>query len=105
MRVTLRQLRYFKAVVENGSFARAAESVFISQPALSLQVRELETTLGWPLFKRDSHGVALTALGREVHAQALRVLDEALLLETMGKRFNEGPFPSPWASSQPWRPT
>jgi len=92
MRVTLRQLRYFKAVVENGSFARAAESVFISQPALSLQVRELETTLGWPLFKRDSHGVALTALGREVHAQALRVLDEALLLETMGKRFNEGPF-------------
>ncbi len=92
MPVTLRQLRYFKAVVENGSFARAAESVFVSQPALSLQVRELETTLGWPLFKRDSHGVALTALGREVHEQALRVLDEALLLETMGKRFNEGPF-------------
>ena len=92
MPVTLRQLRYFKAVVERGSFARAAESVFVSQPALSLQVRELETTLGWPLFKRDSHGVALTALGREVHTQALRVLDEALLLETMGKRFNQGPF-------------
>ncbi|MCY4268796.1 MAG: LysR substrate-binding domain-containing protein [Gammaproteobacteria bacterium] len=92
MRVTLRQLRYFKAVVDNGSFARAAESVFVSQPALSLQVRELETTLGWPLFKRDSHGVALTALGREVHTQALRVIDEALLLEALGRRFNEGPF-------------
>lgn len=92
MPVTLRQLRYFKAVVEHGSFARAADSVFVSQPALSLQVRELESTLGWPLFERDSHGVALTALGREVHEQALRVLDEALLLETMGKRFNEGPF-------------
>ena len=92
MPVTLRQLRYFKAVVEHGSFARAADSVFVSQPALSLQVRELETNLGWPLFERDSHGVVLTTLGREVHQQTLRVLDEALLLETMGKRFNEGPF-------------
>ena len=92
MPVTLRQLRYFKAVVEHGSFARAAEAVFVSQPALSLQVRELETNLGWPLFERDSHGVVLTTLGREVHEQSLRVLDEALLLETMGKRFNKGPF-------------
>ncbi len=92
MPVTLRQLRYFKAVVEHGSFARAAEAVFVSQPALSLQVRELETNLGWPLFERDSHGVVLTTLGREIHEQALRVLDEALLLETKGKLFNKGPF-------------
>ncbi len=92
MAITLRQLRYFKAVVEHGSFTRAAESVFVSQPALSLQVRDLESNLGWPLFERDSHGVALTTFGREIHQQALRVLDEALLLETMGKRFNEGPF-------------
>ncbi len=56
MPVALRQLRYFKAVVEHGSFARAAEAVFVSQPAFSLQVRELETNLGWPLFERDSHG-------------------------------------------------
>lgn len=92
MPVTLRQLRYFKAVVEHGSFARAADAVFVSQPALSLQVRELETNLGWPLFERDSHGVVLTTLGREIHEQALRVLDEALLLETKGKLFNKGPF-------------
>ena len=92
MPVTLRQLRYFKAVVEHGSFSRAAESVYVSQPALSLQVRELEDTLGSSLLERESRGVILTPLGREVHAQALRVLDEALLLETMGKRFAEGPF-------------
>lgn len=92
MPVTLRQLRYFKAVVEHGSFARAAEAVFVSQPALSLQVRELETNLGRPLFERDSHGVVLTTLGREIHEQALRVLDETLLLETMGKLFDKGPF-------------
>ena len=92
MPVTLRQLRYFKAVVEHGSFSRAAESVHISQPALSLQIRELEDSLGSPLLERESRGVILTPLGREVHGQTLRVLDEAMLLETMGKRFAEGPF-------------
>ena len=92
MPVTLRQLRYFKAVVEPGSFSRAAESVYVSQPALSLQIRELEDALGSPLLERESRGVILTPLGRMVHMQTLRVLDEALLLETMGKRFEEGPF-------------
>ena len=92
MPVTLRQLRYFQAVVEHGSFSRAAESVFISQPALSLQIRELENTIGASLFERESRGVVLTMLGREVHEQSLRVLDEALVLETMGKRLDAGPF-------------
>ena len=92
MPVTLRQLRYFKAVVEHGSFSRAAESVHVSQPALSLQIRELEDVLGSALLERERRGVILTPLGRAVHIQALRVLDEALLLETMGKRFHEGPF-------------
>ena len=92
MPVTLRQLRYFKAVVEYGSFSRAAEGVHVSQPALSLQIRELESGLGSLLFERDSHGVVLTPLGRAAHEQTLRILDEALLLETMGQRFGEGPF-------------
>ena len=92
MPVTLRQLRYYKAVVENGSFSRAAETVYVSQPALSLQIRELEDTLGMPLLERESRGVILTPLGRDVHQQTLRVLDEVLLLETMGKRFEAGPF-------------
>ena len=92
MPVTLRQLRYFKAVVDHGSFSRAAEGVYVSQPALSLQIKELETALDAVLFERGSHGVLLTPLGRSAHEQTLRILDEALLLETMGKRFAEGPF-------------
>ena len=92
MPVTLRQLRYFNAVVEYGSFSRAAEGVHVSQPALSLQIRELEAGMGSLLFERDSHGVMLTPLGRAAHEQTLRILDEALLLETMGQRFGEGPF-------------
>ncbi len=92
MPVTLRQLRYFHAVVEHGSFSRAAEGVYVSQPALSLQIRELEAVLGAPLFERESRGVFLTPLGRKAHEQTLRVLDETLVLETMGKRFDAGPF-------------
>ena len=64
----------------------------VSQPALSLQIRELEGVLGAPLFERESRGVILTPLGRKAHEQTLRVLDEALVLETMGKRFDAGPF-------------
>ena len=92
MPVTLRQLRYFQAVVENGSFTRAAEAVFVSQPALSLQVRELEDAIGAPLFERESRGVPLTPLGRAAYAQTLRIIDETLVLETMGKRYDSGPF-------------
>ena len=92
MAVTLRQLRYFQALVEHTSFSRAAESVHVSQPALSLQIRELETSLGGRLVERESRAFLLTRLGREAHEQTLRILDETLLLETMGKRFEEGPL-------------
>ena len=92
MPVTLRQLRYFQALVEHGSFSRAAESVHVSQPALSLQIREFEAGLGGPVVERESRGIQLTRLGREAHEQTLRILDETLLLETMGKRFEEGPL-------------
>ena len=74
MPVTLRQLRYFQALIEHGSFSRAAESVHVSQPALSLQIRELEAALGGPLVERESRGILLTPFGREAHEQTLRIL-------------------------------
>ena len=92
MPVTLRQLRYFQALIEHGSFSRAAESVHVSQPALSLQIRELESALGGPLVERESRGILLTPLGREAHEQTLRILDETLLLENLGQRFEAGPL-------------
>ena len=92
MPVTLRQLRYFQALIEHGSFSRAAESVHVSQPALSLQIRELEASLGGPLVERESRGILLTPLGREAHEQTLRILDETLLLETLGQQFESGPL-------------
>lgn len=76
---TLKQLRYFEAVAEHRHFGRAAEACAISQPALSMQVRELEDSLGAELLERGARAVRLTNVGREVAARArdiLRAVDE-----------------------------
>lgn len=70
-----RDLRYFAAVAEEAHFTRAAERLFVSQPALSKQIRALERQLGADLFVRDRHGVRLTAVGAALLPHARRVLD------------------------------
>ncbi len=76
MNITLRQLGYFKALAEQRNFGRAAEVVNISQPALSVQIKEMETTLGQKLVERRARDVVLTPFGRLILAHALRVLGE-----------------------------
>jgi DNA-binding transcriptional LysR family regulator len=71
-----RDLRYFVAVAEELHFTRAAERLFISQPALSKQIRMLERQLGVPLFERDRHEVRLTPVGTALLPHARRVLAE-----------------------------
>ncbi|MGW2424015.1 LysR family transcriptional regulator [Streptomyces sp. NPDC001709] len=81
MDVDTRLLRSFLAVAEDGSLTRAAERVFVSQPALTKQIRQLETLLGVRLFDRSRTGMALTDAGRELARRAPQVLaswDEAL---------------------------
>lgn len=70
--LTLRQLRYFEALAKHGHFGQAAEACAISQPALSVQIKELETGLGTPLFERSARRVRLTSFGE---AFATRVRD------------------------------
>ncbi len=78
----LRQLRYFVAIAESGSFRAAAERLHVSQPPLSRQVKELEGALGARLFDRRHSGVALTPAGKAALAQANEILRGADALAT-----------------------
>jgi LysR family hydrogen peroxide-inducible transcriptional activator len=64
--ITLRQLRYLSALAKNGHFGRAAETCAVTQPALSMQIRDLERTLGVQLVERRPGEVLLTDAGREI---------------------------------------
>ncbi|GAB5602769.1 hydrogen peroxide-inducible genes activator [Thermus sp. FJN-A] len=90
---TLNQLRYLVALAEEGSFTRAAERVYLTQPALSVQIRKLEEALGVRLFDR-SRG-ELTEVGRAVVAQARKVLEEVERLKALAQG-EEGGFQGPF---------
>src|SRR5215831_8752708 len=77
--LTLRQLRYFDALARHRHFGRAAEACAISQPALSMQIKEMEEALGGMLLERSARQVALTKFGEELVQRArdiLRSVDE-----------------------------
>jgi LysR family hydrogen peroxide-inducible transcriptional activator len=74
--ITIRQLRYFDALARASHFGRAADSVGVSQPALSMQIRELEATLGGSLVERGPGRPHLTALGSEVAERAKSILSD-----------------------------
>ena len=67
MHVTLRQLNVFEAVARNLSFTRAAEELHLSQPAVSMQVRQLEDSVGLELFEKFGKKIQLSEAGRELH--------------------------------------
>ncbi|MDA7426723.1 hydrogen peroxide-inducible genes activator [Thalassococcus lentus] len=80
--ITLKQLRYFEALARHGHFGQAAAASAISQPALSVQIKELERELGLPLFERSARRVALTGFGADF---ALRVRDILRAVDELGE--------------------
>lgn len=81
MDVDVRLLRYFAAVAEEGNLTQAAQRLFVSQPALTKQIKQLESQLGVQLFRRSKAGMALTVAGQTLADQVPAVLaglDQAL---------------------------
>ena len=72
--LTLKQLRYFEALALHGHFGRAADTCAISQPALSMQIKDLEETVGTALFERGARQVRLTNFGEEFALRASQIL-------------------------------
>ncbi len=72
--ITLKQLRYLDALASHGHFGRAAEACSISQPALSVQIKELEAELGTTLFERGPREVRVTSMGEQVLQRAQGIL-------------------------------
>jgi DNA-binding transcriptional LysR family regulator len=87
----LRHLRYFVAVAEELHFRRAAERLYVAQPAVSEQIRKLEAELGVQLFERTKRAVALTDAGTALLEEARRVLAQAEVARNAARSAGCGP--------------
>ena len=94
MNVTMKQLRYFNALARHRHFGRAAEACGISQPALSVQMKELEALFGAPLIDRSAREIRLSALGEELIVRAHGILRDVDELEDLA-RGSQGPLAGP----------
>ena len=84
--MNINQLEYFVSLADTLNFTKAAERCFISQTAMTQQIKSLEKTVGVPLFIRDKHHVELTAAGRVYRNEARQIIErsnEALKLARM----------------------
>lgn len=88
--LTLKQLRYFSAVAAAEHFGRAADACSVSQPALSVQVKELETTLGLPVFERGARHVRLTAFGEDLLRRVQPILQSVDELHDLARAAHDG---------------
>jgi len=91
MNITLRQLRIFEIIARHGSYTRAARELHLTQPAVSMQIKNLEEMVGLPLLERLGRRLEPTEAGRELARSARRVAaqlaeTEALLEELRGLR-------------------
>jgi DNA-binding transcriptional LysR family regulator len=86
----LRQLRYLVVIADEGNLGRAANLLYVSQPALSYALKNLEAELGVRLFDRHAGGVTATAAGRDIVAEARLTLRQADLVTAAAERHRRG---------------
>lgn len=82
MHLTFRQLKVFDAVARHLSYTRAAEELFLTQPAVSMQIKQMEEQVGVPLFEQVGKRIFLTDAGQEVHRYSRGIADQLEELET-----------------------
>ncbi len=88
--VSLRQLQIFEAVVRLGGYTRAAEALHLSQPTISVQIKKLCDTLGYPLLEQAGGQTRTTTIGQNVYVAAVEILDKLVELgETASEETNE----------------
>ena len=85
-----KQMKYFVSVVKNNSFTEAAEECYISQSAISQQIKSLEDELGVELLERKNRGFLLTEAGEYFYRQSLVLLDEAERIKQETKKIAKG---------------
>lgn len=88
--MSLRRLRYFVTVADEGSFTAAARALHMAQPPLSTQVRQLEREMGVELFDRNRRRITLTAAGEALLPEARRLLEHYQLLPRIARRAGTG---------------
>ncbi|MBF0244273.1 MAG: LysR family transcriptional regulator [Planctomycetes bacterium] len=81
MHLTIQQLRIFEAVARNSSVTRAAEELFLTQPAISIQTKRLEENIGYPLFEHIGKRMFLTVAGEVLYQASRDILDRIIDLE------------------------
>lgn len=86
----LRRIRHFLVLAETLNFHKAAEKLHIAQPPLSISIQKLEAELGLRLFERTPKGVSLTQEGKQIHADAMRLLHFAEQLQHTADEIKEG---------------
>ena len=79
--ISLRQLQIFEAIARLGSFTRAAEELFLTQPTVSMQIKKLEEGIGLPLFEQIGKKIYLTDAGKLLHEHTRTILDSLNNLE------------------------
>lgn len=84
--MTLQQLKYLIAIVEEGSISKASKAMLVSQPSLSKSIFDLEKEMGIKIFKRTNRGVSLTEEGEIFLAYSRSVVEQADFLENNYKK-------------------
>jgi LysR family transcriptional regulator, low CO2-responsive transcriptional regulator len=87
--ITLRQLRIFEAVARHASISRAAAELHLTQPAVSMQVKQLEDQIGLALIEQIGRKLSLTEAGHELRKQAARIATQMVELNTAMDQFRD----------------